>query len=100
MFRNNRSDISSLPHCHSKINDNGIDENARKRLIVSSILCVLFMIAEIIGGVLANSLAIASDAAHLLTDFAGYMIGLFALWLASRPATKKMNFGLYESVGF
>jgi Co/Zn/Cd efflux system component len=58
------------------------------------------MIAEIIGGVFANSLAIASDAAHLLTDFAGYMISLFGLWFASRPATKKMNFGWYESVRF
>jgi Co/Zn/Cd efflux system component len=58
------------------------------------------MIAEIIGGVFANSLAIVSDAAHLLTDFAGFMISLFALWLASRPATTKMSFGWYESVRF
>jgi len=58
------------------------------------------MIAETIGGILANSLAIVSDAAHLLTDFAGFMISLFALWLASRPASKKMNFGWYESVRF
>jgi Co/Zn/Cd efflux system component len=58
------------------------------------------MTAEIVGGVFANSLAIISDAAHLLTDLAGYMISLFALWLATRPATKKMNFGWYKSVRF
>ncbi len=100
MFRNNRSDISSLTHCHSKINGNDIDKNARKKLILASLLCFSFMIAEIIGGVFANSLAIVSDAAHLLTDFAGFMINLFALWLASRPATTKMSFGWYESVRF
>jgi zinc transporter 2 len=53
------------------------------------------MIAEIVGGLLANSLAIATDAAHLLTDFASFMISLFALWFASRPATQKMSFGWY-----
>jgi zinc transporter 2 len=58
------------------------------------------MIAETIGGILANSLAIVSDAAHLLTDFAGFMISLFALWLALRPVSKRMNFGWYESVRF
>ena len=40
---------------------------ARKKLIFASILCLVFMIGEIVGGVLSNSLAIATDAAHLLT---------------------------------
>lgn len=55
------------------------------------------MIGEIIGGVLANSLAIVTDAAHLLTDFASFLISLFALVLASRPRTKRMNFGWYRA---
>ncbi|KAL3289914.1 hypothetical protein HHI36_023299 [Cryptolaemus montrouzieri] len=55
------------------------------------------MMAEIIGGYLSNSLAIASDAAHLLTDFAGFMISLFSLWVASRPSTRKMHFGWYRA---
>lgn len=50
-----------------------------------------------VGGVLANSLAIATDAAHLLTDFASFLISLFALVLASRPRTKRMNFGWYRA---
>lgn len=49
------------------------------------------------GGYLANSLAIATDAAHLLTDFASFMISLFSLWLASRPPTKRMSFGWYRA---
>ena len=55
------------------------------------------MIAEAVGGILANSLAIATDAAHLLTDFASFMISLFSIWLASRPASKKFSFGWYRA---
>lgn len=83
-------------HCHqSQVNE--IDKRARKKLITASILCVLFMIGEVIGGYLSNSLAIASDAAHLLTDFASFMISLFSLWMASRPSTRKMSFGWYRA---
>lgn len=49
------------------------------------------------GGYLADSLAIMTDAAHLLTDFASFMISLFSLWLASRPATKRMHWGYYRA---
>lgn len=41
------------------------------------------------GGVLSNSLAVATDAAHLLTDFASFMISLFAIWIAGRPSTQR-----------
>lgn len=51
----------------------------------------------LLGGYLANSLAIATDAAHLLTDFASFMISLFSLYVASRPPTKKMSFGWYRA---
>lgn len=83
-------------HCH--ISDSpGIDKRARRKLIVASVLCVLFMIGEILGGYLSNSLAIASDAAHLLTDFASFMISLFSLYMASRPSSKKMLFGWHRA---
>lgn len=52
---------------------------------------------DVSGGVLSNSLAIATDAAHLLTDFASFMISLFSIWVANRPATKKMPFGWYRA---
>lgn len=69
-------------------------ENAvAKKLILIILLCTLFMISEIIGGVLANSLAIICDAFHLLSDLGGFIISLFSSYLASRKATKKMNFG-------
>jgi zinc transporter 2 len=65
-----------------------VDKRARRKLIIASVLCLFFMVVEIVGGVLANSLAIATDAAHLLTDFASFMISLFSIWVASRPATR------------
>lgn len=46
---------------------------------------------------MSGSLAIATDAAHLLTDFVSFMISIVALWVASRPATKKMPFGWYRA---
>ncbi|KAH9641339.1 hypothetical protein HF086_016333, partial [Spodoptera exigua] len=75
-------------HCHRSRNEE-IDKRARRKLIIASILCVIFMIGEIVGGYLSNSLAIATDAAHLLTDFASFMISLFSLWVSSRPATRR-----------
>lgn len=49
------------------------------------------------GGYLASSLAIMTDAAHLLTDFASFMISLFSLFVAARPATRRMSFGWHRA---
>ena len=66
-------------------------------MIFASVLCLVFMIAEVAGGVLSNSLAIATDAAHLLTDFASFMISLFAIWVAGRPSSERMSFGWHRA---
>lgn len=83
-------------HCHRE-RDEQVDSKARRKLIVASVLCVIFMVGETVGGYLSSSLAIATDAAHLLTDFASFMISLFSLWVASRPPTRKMSFGWYRA---
>ncbi|KAH7947030.1 hypothetical protein HPB52_007427 [Rhipicephalus sanguineus] len=89
--------VSSI-HCHKNQSDEvDVDLSARRRLICASILCLTFMLFELIGGILANSLAIATDAAHLLTDFASFMISLFSLWMGARPATKRLSFGWYRA---
>ncbi|XP_070497401.1 proton-coupled zinc antiporter SLC30A2-like [Chironomus tepperi] len=88
-------------HCHRAHRRNqrveGIDKKARKKLIIASILCVVFMIVEIVGGLLSNSLAIATDAAHLLADLASFMISLLALYIANRKSTKRMSFGFHRA---
>ena len=45
-------------HCHTDRRE-GLDTKARNKLIFASCLCLVFMVAEIVGGVLSNSLAIA-----------------------------------------
>ena len=58
-------------------------------LAVSSVLCV----AELIGGWWTNSLALLTDAAHMLTDVAALALALFALWVSARPASDSKTFG-------
>ncbi|MBN3301933.1 ZNT2 protein, partial [Amia calva] len=88
-------------HCHSKSGEANRGEREKRRarlqLYVASAVCLVFIIGEVVGGYLAHSLAIMTDAAHLLTDFASMMISLFSLWMASRPATKTMNFGWHRA---
>ena len=38
-----------------------------------------------------------TDAAHMLSDFAGFLISLFAIWVASRPPSKRMSFGWHRA---
>jgi cobalt-zinc-cadmium efflux system protein len=69
-----------------------VDGN-RRRLAVALALIVAFIGAEVVTGVIAHSLALLSDAAHMLTDAGAIGLSLFALALASRPARGAMTFG-------
>ncbi|PAA47290.1 hypothetical protein BOX15_Mlig007962g2 [Macrostomum lignano] len=85
-------------HCHGGVDQTAsVDTHARKKLLIASGICLVFMTGEIIGGSMARSLAIMTDAAHLLTDFASFMISLLAVYLAARPATKAMSFGWHRA---
>jgi cobalt-zinc-cadmium efflux system protein len=52
-----------------------------------------FMVVEVVGGLLASSLALLSDAAHMLTDAAAIALALVAARLAARPASGRFTFG-------
>ncbi|XP_017296868.1 zinc transporter 4 [Kryptolebias marmoratus] len=67
-----------------------------KRLIIAALLYFLFMTGEIIGGYVSNSLAIMTDAVHMLTDVVGILFSLLALWLSTKPPTKRFTFGLHR----
>lgn len=54
-------------------------------------------IGEAVGGYLANSIAIMSDSAHLLSDLTSFIVSIVAIYLAMQPASKKMNFGYYRA---
>jgi len=66
----------------------------RGKLWAALALIVAFMAAEVVVGIVANSLALLSDAAHMLTDAAAIALSLAALRLARRPAGGAMTFGL------
>ena len=51
-------------------------------MISVSIVCIILIILEVIGGLLASSLAIISDAAHLLSDLLGFIISLASVYFA------------------
>lgn len=69
---------------------------ASKKLSRAVIFCFFFMLLEVAGGLYANSLAILTDAAHLLSDIAGFGISLFAIWASSWEATPCQTFGFYR----
>ena len=66
------------------------------KLKVISSVCCTFMIIEFIFGYIAGSLAIMSDATHLLSDLAGFLISLFSLIVALKPANKNFTFGYHR----
>ncbi len=68
--------------------------SAGRRILVLVLgLTATFMVAEVVGGLLSNSLALLADAAHMLTDVAAIALALFALWFAQRPATPEKTYG-------
>lgn len=73
----------------------GVAADADRRWLVAALgLIVAFMAAEVCVGVLANSLALISDAAHMLTDAASIGLALVAMRLAARPARGGFTYGL------
>ncbi|OVA19912.1 Cation efflux protein [Macleaya cordata] len=67
-----------------------------RKLWIAIALCVIFMSVEIVGGIKANSLAILTDAAHLLSDVAAFAISLFSIWASGWEATPRQSYGFFR----
>lgn len=85
-------------HCEfENVGTNSADAAERsasmRKLLIAVVLCVIFMTVEVIGGIKANSLAILTDAAHLLSDVAAFAISLFSLWAAGWESTPRQSYG-------
>jgi cobalt-zinc-cadmium efflux system protein len=65
----------------------------RSRLAVVFGLTATILVVEVVGGILANSLALLADAGHLFTDLVGLGLALAAIWFAGRPPTQDRTFG-------
>nr|AAR83909.1 heavy metal transporter MTP2 [Arabidopsis lyrata] len=68
-----------------------------RKLCIAVVLCLVFMSVEVVGGIKANSLAILTDAAHLLSDVAAFAISLFSLWAAGWEATPRQTYGFFRT---
>lgn len=65
-------------------------------LWIALVLTTTFLVAEILGGILTNSLALISDAAHMFTDSAALAVSLAAIRIGKRPADSQRTFGYYR----
>jgi len=75
----------------------GEEAMEKKRLKTAIILTAVVMVLEFVGGFLTNSLALMSDAGHMLTHFFALGMSYFAISLSSRPATKTRTYGLFRT---
>ncbi len=78
-------------HHHGSVRVTGAAD--RRLLAVSLGLLLAFMVAEVVFGILASSLALLADAGHMLTDAAALALALLAASLAARPAAGRWTFG-------
>jgi len=82
--------VSHEHHGHA----HGVGADAdQRRLVVALALIVGLMAAEVVFGILADSLALLSDAAHMLTDAGAIGLAIVALRLAARPAQGALTYG-------
>jgi cobalt-zinc-cadmium efflux system protein len=79
-------------HSHSHAHDHAHEVSKRTLTFVLGITAV-FMIVELAGGLISNSLALIADAAHMLTDVGALGLSLFVLWFSRRPARPEKTYG-------
>ncbi len=66
-------------------------QSSKLRIVL--VMTAAFMVAEIVGGVLSNSLALLADAGHMFTDVGALALSMFAMRLAQRPPSRERTFG-------
>ena len=81
-------------HKHSRAEEYGTYRNA---LVLALSITALMMAVEFAGGILSGSLALISDAGHMLTDAGALALALFALWFSRKPATAEKTYGFYRA---
>jgi cobalt-zinc-cadmium efflux system protein len=83
-------------HQHSHISIRA-GERHKRALALAFVLLAVFMVVEVVAGLMANSLALLSDAGHMVTDVIGVGMALAAIHLASRGSERRhRTFGLYR----
>lgn len=91
------------PHGHDEHGHSHVPAQIRheRPLWIAFGLTLLFLVVEVVGGLLSNSLALLSDAAHMMTDVLALGISLFAVRMSRRPPDAKRTYGYarMEAIG-
>jgi len=83
---------------HIGHNHNHTHGMAKQALRLAFFLTIVILLAELVGGIVSNSLALLSDAGHVVTDIFALGLAWFAAVQAERPANARKTFG-YHRVG-
>jgi cobalt-zinc-cadmium efflux system protein len=90
--------LAAHAHSHGRSHAAPARRSGRRRLAATLALVVAYMGAEVVGGLLTNSLALLADAGHMLSDAAALALSLFALWIADRrPPGSLRTYGYYRA---
>lgn len=68
----------------------------KKGLLISFSLTATIMVVEFVGGFITNSLALISDAGHMLSDAGSLLLSFLAVWYAAKPPSPNKTFGFYR----
>lgn len=79
-------------HAHDHAHAGGGADQVRRLRIALGITAII-LVAEVVGGIVANSLALLADAGHMLTDVGALALSLFVAWFSRRPETPKRTYG-------
>lgn len=82
-------------HSHGGGGQSAAGRNKGKLVLVLG-FTTTYLVAEVVGGLMFNSLALLADAGHMLTDVVGLAMALFAIWFAERKATPEKTYGYYR----
>jgi len=70
---------------------------SRRSLSIALALIMVYMVVEVVGGLISGSLALLADAGHMLTDGAAIGLALLAIWVSGRPASIEQTFGFHRT---
>jgi cobalt-zinc-cadmium efflux system protein len=85
--------MHSHSHGHGHEHHDHAHDVGRKTLTFVLSITAIFMVVELVGGLISNSLALIADAAHMLTDVGALGLSLFVLWFSRRPARPEKTYG-------
>ena len=82
---------------HDHQHNHGSEGANARRLAMTLALVLVYMGVEVVGGLLADSLALIADAGHMFSDAGALGLTLFAMRFARRPATAQRTYGSYRA---